>query len=140
MGMSTRIASILKYGRVRRPTLGLLFGPDAVTKTITSGKGGGIVAGFQRNSPAQVAGVKTADIIQSIDQQPMKSLNDVYAVEDAHEPGDTITVSALRPESKEGIVTLLPVSFSVTLTEFESSAGVPNEPPQGEVNFNLFSQ
>jgi len=127
--VSARVASILKYGRVRRPTLGLLFGPDAVTRTITQGKGGGLVAGFQRNSPAQAAGMQTSDIIMSVDQKPVRGVNDMYAVQDAHEPGETVTVQAVRPivgDKKK--LKLQPVSFTVTLVEADPGPSASNAP------------
>merc|ERR1719161_192511 len=116
--VSARVTSILKYGRVRRPTLGLLFGPDAVTKTITQGKGGGLVAGFQRNSPAEAAGMKTSDIIMSVDKKPVRGVNDMYTLQDAHEPGETVTVDAVRPSvGEKNRVKLQPISLKVTLVE-----------------------
>jgi S1-C subfamily serine protease len=129
--VSARVASILKYGRVRRPTLGVLFGPDTVTKSITSGQGGGIVMGFQRNSPAEAAGMQTSDIILAVNQQRVKGVNDVYAMQDSHEPGETVTVTALRPSiaAPEQGVKLQPVVFSVTLAEAETSPKAEDVPP-----------
>jgi len=128
--VSARVASILKYGHVRRPTLGVLFGPDTMSKAITSGLGrgclsghddclaGGIVAGFQKDSPAEAAGMQTSDIILAVNQQRVKGVSDVYAMQDSHEPGETVTVAAMRPLiADSGDVKLQPIVFSVTLAE-----------------------
>lgn len=119
--LTARVASILKYGHVRRPTLGVLVGPDAFAKSITSGQSGSIIAGFQDNSPAQAAGLQTSDIIMAVNQQRVTSVSDLYAVQDAHEPGETVVVTALRPGlSQDKKMQLQPVLFEVTLREEET--------------------
>jgi S1-C subfamily serine protease len=140
--VSARVGSILKYGRVRRPTLGVLFGPDAMTKAITSGQGGGIVAGFQRDSPAEAAGMQTSDIILAVNQQRVKGVNDVYAMQDSHEPGETVTVTALRPlmGAPEQGVKLQPVVFSVTLTEAEAGSRAADVPRDVQLKGAAFSR
>jgi hypothetical protein len=46
----------------------------------------------------------------------MKSISDVPAMQASHQPGETVTVTALRPLIGDNNgMTIQPVSFSVTL-------------------------
>jgi len=113
--ISARVQSILKYGYVKRPSLGLLLGQDGVAKQI-SGQDGGIVAGLQRGGAAGKAGVQATDIIIQIDDKRVKGINDVYAALDAHEPGETVTVDILRPEGEAAEdLRFKKISFSIML-------------------------
>lgn len=95
-----RATSILKYGYVKRPSLGLYLGQDGLAQRL-SGKNGGVVAGIQRVSAASQAGMRVGDIICKIDQRPVKRINDIYAELDEHQPGDVVTVKVLRAEDPE---------------------------------------
>mmetsp|Transcript_52343 Transcript_52343/g.145027 ORF Transcript_52343/g.145027 Transcript_52343/m.145027 type:complete len:409 (-) Transcript_52343:96-1322(-) len=120
------VGAILKYGRVRRSTLGVLLGPDQFAKAIAAGAGGSIVAGFQSGSPAQAAGMQTSDIIVAVGQTRVKSVNDLYAVQDACEPGQTVAVSVLRPSlGQDEKVALQRLQFEVTLKEAQTLSLMP---------------
>lgn len=98
--VTARATSILKYGYVKRPSLGLYLGQDGLAQRL-SGKNGGVVAGIQRVSAASKAGMRVGDIIAQIDQRPVKRINDIYAELDEHQPGDVVTVKVLRTEDPE---------------------------------------
>jgi len=95
--VSARVASILKYGYVKRPSLGLYLGQDGIAKLL-SGSDGGYIAGLQQVSAAQKAGILSGDIITQIDSRRVKRINDIYAALDEYEPGQTVTVKVLRPD------------------------------------------
>lgn len=99
--VSARVASILKYGYVKRPSLGLYLGQDGLAQRL-SGHDGGLVAGLQRNSAGGKAGILPGDILTQIDTRPVKRINDIFAELDEHEPGETVNVKLLRPRSAAG--------------------------------------
>jgi len=132
--IASRVSNILQYGYFKRPTLGVLFGPEEAAKTI-AGRDGAIVAAFQPNSAAEAAGFKTADIICSVGDTPIKNTNDIYASEDMHLPGEEVQVGILRPvpiSRPEGsTMMMLPMNIKVVLAEAApQSFGPPGTAPQ----------
>lgn len=98
--VSARVLQILKYGYVKRPSLGLYLGADGIAQRV-SGQAGGVVAGLQSPSAAGRAGIRSGDIILQIDDTRTKTINDVYAALDMHQPGETVTLQILRPQTKD---------------------------------------
>jgi len=97
--IAARVASILKYGYVRRPSLGLYLSQDGVAKLIGL-DGGSVIVGLQKVSAAGNAGIEIGDVITKIGNKRVKSTNDIYAVLDEYQPGETVTVEVNRKESK----------------------------------------
>eukprot|EP00439_Symbiodinium_sp_Y106_P055898 s2843_g7.t2 len=100
--VAARVASILKFGYVKRPTLGLYLGQDGLAQRL-SGRPGGLISGMQRSSAAAEAGLKPGDIILKIDERNISTVNDIFAVLDEHQPGDSIKVRFLRPDRPESL-------------------------------------
>jgi len=115
--ISARVASILKYGYVARPTLGVLFGADSAARHIT-GHNGAIIAAFQPNSVAKAGGFKVGDIICSVGDTPIRNTNDIYAMVDVHRSGEQVEVGVLRPVvSGPDKISLRTLSLKVVLAE-----------------------
>lgn len=95
-----RVASILKYGYVKRPSFGVYLGQDGLAQSLV-GIDGVLVAGVQRGGAAGSADIRVGDIFLSIDERPVKRVNDVFAELDEHEPGETVKVKLLRPDISE---------------------------------------
>lgn len=122
--VSARVASILKFGYVKRAGLGLYLGQDGLAQRL-SGRPGGVVAGLQTKSAAGEAGVKPGDILQEIDGRRIATVNDIYASLDEHQPGDTVKVRLLRPDKPEELglpdtrITFNQVSLDIRLKEVQ---------------------
>lgn len=112
--VNARTTSILKYGYVKRPSLGIYLGKDGIAKRLC-GRDGGYVAGTQAVSAAGEAGIRTNDIITQIDSRRIKRINDLYAALDEHEPGQTVTVKVLRPDVDPRYAEQLPSYAELTL-------------------------
>jgi serine protease Do len=108
---------IIRYGKVRRPVLGIAI--DDVTpedaqvaglKTIAGVK----VGGFNPtdDSPAEKAGVEPGDVIVAVDGKPVDRVSTLQRVVRTHEPGETISVDAMRYGAKK--------SFRIRLAEAPS--------------------
>lgn len=81
---------------LRRPSLGLFLGQDGIARRLI-GQDGAFVAGLSRGGGAGRAGIQRGDILIQIDGRRVRQVNDVYAVLDGHEPGDTVDIRLLRP-------------------------------------------
>jgi S1-C subfamily serine protease len=52
------------------------------------------------NGPADQAGVQVGDLVETIDDHPVRSLTDLLGEVDRHAPGDSVTLSILRNGSR----------------------------------------
>jgi S1-C subfamily serine protease len=108
------LADLTRYGRVKRPSLGIVsyaIGPDLaeqmglaadygvlIQKVIPGGAAeraglhGGNQQAYVGNTPVMLGG----DLIVAIDGQQITDPQDINAVMDKHQAGDTITVTFLR--------------------------------------------
>ncbi|MCO6440726.1 MAG: ChaN family lipoprotein [Nitrococcus mobilis] len=71
-----------------------------------------IVHSFTDNSSAQAAGLKTDDVLLAINDQPVKTINDVRAALWDHPPGDVMQVR-VRRTARSGEER--PITFEITL-------------------------
>ncbi len=90
--------------------------------------GGMQVDSVNENSPADVAGIKSGDVIVEVDGQIASSISVIRAALDAHSYGDVIKVKVYRVEGLENARTASDVGegeyldFEVTLFEFNAQA------------------
>merc|ERR1719159_1138501 len=87
--VQARVQSILKFGYVKRASLGLYLAKDGLAKQL-AGRDGAVIAGLQPRGAGLVAGIRPGDIVLSIDDKRTKRVNDIYAQLDEHQPGDSI--------------------------------------------------
>lgn len=103
---------IIETGYFARPYLGLNF--QSVTPSIARrydlpAQWGAYVTNIDRNGPAAQAGLQRGDIITSIGEQDIDESNSYINTLFAHQPGDQITIKALRNGQEK--------TFEVTLGE-----------------------
>jgi putative serine protease PepD len=60
------------------------------------GRGGALVKRVQRGSPAAQAGLRSGDVIVSIDGRPVRDPSALAAAVAAHKPGDTVALGYRR--------------------------------------------
>jgi S1-C subfamily serine protease len=119
------LADLTRYGRVKRPSLGIVsyaIGPDLasqmglnsdygvlIQKVIPGGAAerAGLRGGDQRayvgNTPIMLGG----DLIVGIDGQEVADPQDINAIMDKHQAGDTVTVTILRSRRQMTIKLIL---------------------------------
>ena len=119
------LSDFSKYGRVRRPSLGiepLSIGPDlaqqiglpadygVLIQKVLPGRAaerGGLHGGTQRaylgNTPIYLGG----DLIVAIDSQQVTSTRDISEIMDSHHTGDTVTVTFYRGQRKMSVAVTL---------------------------------
>ena len=108
------LADLTRYGRVKRPSLGITsyaIGPDLASQMGLSadygvliqrvipggaaeraGLHGGNEQAYVGNTPIMLGG----DLIVAIDGQPVTDPQDISAIMDKHQAGDTVSVTFLR--------------------------------------------
>jgi len=106
------VADLRKDGRVRRSQLGVVVQPVTAEMAESLGlkhAGGAIVTSVAPDSPAERAGLKRGDVIQTFNGQPVDDFNSLRNRVAEAEPGSTVTVGVVRDGSER--------NFTVKLAE-----------------------
>lgn len=92
------INDLLQYGYVKgRPVIGI--GGRSVTERDAQAynmKVGVYVASMTADSPAYMAGIQIGDIITEMDGQPVTTVEEMNAIKNQHQVGDTIELTVYR--------------------------------------------
>ena len=97
------IASVQKYGKIRRSYLGVAFSPlsPAAAKSLGVPYGDRIVpSGVMAGSPAEKAGLQSGDVIVSANGMPLSGNLTLADVLKTVFPGQTATLQIYSPKSK----------------------------------------
>jgi serine protease Do len=101
----------LRQGTTRsRPFLGvkmLTLTPSYAEGLGIKAQAGALVADVTAGSGAEVAGLRTGDVITSIDGKEVKLAEDVTSAVNSHKPGDEIKVTYLRGEESQEVTVKL---------------------------------
>jgi len=119
------LADLLKYGRVKRPSLGIVsfaIGPDLASQMgLAAGSGvliqrvlpggaaesaglrGGNEQAYVGNTPIMLGG----DLIIAIDGQEVTEPQDINAIMEKHQAGDTVSVTIVRGQRRMTIKLIL---------------------------------
>ena len=113
------VPELIKFGRVKRPTLGVaLVGDSELARMGLQNIGGALVAQVVENGPAEKAGiigflrasngdVAIGDVIVGVGEEKIKSFDDLVLALEKYKVGDKVKVTYLRKNNaKETVVTL----------------------------------
>jgi S1-C subfamily serine protease len=103
------VTNLIRTGNktTTRPRMGVQLASDAFARQ-NDVEGGALVLSVVPGSPAAKAGLRSTqfdrsrtvsrlgDIIVGVDDQPIKSANDIFAALASHKPGDTVTITYVR--------------------------------------------
>jgi len=97
-----------KYGRVEHVTIGV--SAQDITPTLAAGLGlatswGAILSDVAPDGPAGAAGLKSEDIVLTVDDRPIRGLPDFVAAFYLHSPSEVLSIEVLRGVTR--------ISFSV---------------------------
>ncbi|MCC6810473.1 MAG: trypsin-like peptidase domain-containing protein [Deltaproteobacteria bacterium] len=106
------VEQLIRYGKVVRPTLGIVFAEDQVMRRL--GIKGSLVLDFAPKSAAAAAGlrptrrdaygrVQLGDVVVQIEGKPVASVNDIYKAIDGHEVGDKVALVVERGDKRETV-------------------------------------
>ena len=119
------LADLLKYGRVKRPSLGIVsfaIGPDLASQMGLSADSGVLIQRVLPGGAAERAGLRGGneqayvgntpimlggDLILAIDGQEVTDPQDINALMDKHQAGDTVSVTILRGQRRMTIKLIL---------------------------------
>ena len=108
------LADLTRYGRVKRPSLGIVsyaIGPDLASQMGLVVDSGVLVQEVVHGGAAERAGIRGGnqqayvgntpillggDLIVAIDGQPANDPQDISAIMDKHQAGDTVSVTFYR--------------------------------------------
>ena len=108
------LADLIRYGRVKRPSLGIVsyaIGPDLASQMGLAADSGVLIQRVIPGGAAERAGLRGGneqayvgntpfmlggDLIVAIDGQPVSDPEDISALMDKHQAGDTISVTIVR--------------------------------------------
>jgi S1-C subfamily serine protease len=93
---------ILATGRVTRGWLGLVLEdvPEEYARAEGLAHGGVVISDSYRASPAEQAGLRRGDVIESLDGTPVRSARDALARIASRRPGSRITVAGMRGKQR----------------------------------------
>ena len=112
------LADLAKYGRVRRPTMGIVslpIGPDLAQQIGLASDYGVLIQQVLPDGAAAIAGLRGGkqqaylgntpiylggDMIVAIDGDQVTNTQDIAAIMDKHQIGDTVTVTYYRGHTK----------------------------------------
>ena len=119
------LADLLNYGRVKRPSLGIVsfaIGPDLASQMGLSADSGVLIQRVLPGGAAERAGLRGGneqayvgntpimlggDLILAIDGQEVTDPQDINALMDKHQAGDTVSVTILRGQRRMTIKLIL---------------------------------
>jgi serine protease Do len=93
------VAQLQEHGRVERGLLGVQIQPvtDEIAGSLSLGSASGaLVAAVEPDSAALKAGIKSGDVIKSVDGKPIATIRDLTRTVAAAEPGSTVQIGLWR--------------------------------------------
>lgn len=99
------VSDLISFGKVQRPSLGLQFAPDSVSRRF--GLEGPIILGVSPGSTSDRAGIRETrrdrygrlvlgDILVAIDGERIRSGGEVGLILEKHKPGDELVLTIVR--------------------------------------------
>ena len=71
--------------------------------SVTDGQNGALVQDVAASTPAGKAGIQQGDEIVSLGGQSVQSANDLTTAMQSHKPGDKVSVTFLRGQSRQSV-------------------------------------
>lgn len=117
--IAAEVSSILKYGYVKRPGLGVYL--EKAQEGAAEKQPGCRVVFL--TSPSASASLRPGDIVREVAGKPTRNAQDLYIAVNGHRPGEEVEVKVLRTttSSKQGAATSKELTVKVELTEVRPS-------------------
>jgi len=90
------LGDLRQFGRVRPAYLGIVPGPVGAAFARARGKGGVLVESVDGGSPAAAAGIRVADVVLSLDDEPVGAPDELNSLLQTYTPDDRLRLTLLR--------------------------------------------
>jgi S1-C subfamily serine protease len=110
------VPDLIRYGRVRRPVLGVELGPEGLSRSLgvegaviyrVEPSSGAARAGLQGISQDRLGRYRLGDVIQTIDGEPVRSNGDLFLALEEKEAGDRVRMGILRDGRRREVEVVL---------------------------------
>jgi serine protease Do len=111
IGTAKRVLDdLIRLGHLRRAFLGIDPAPVGDAFIQARGEGGVLVTSVEPHFPAAGAGLRMADVVLSLDGEPVTSPEEFYSMLHTYTPDDRVTVKFLRgTNAMEKVIRLAPL-------------------------------
>lgn len=135
---TTIIDQLIEYQTVKRPYIGIVGSSvDSTTAKRYNLPEGIYVESVEENSPASLAGLQQSDIITKIEDQEVKSVNELNKIKYTYNIGDTVKLTIYR--NGETLDLNIVLAELPEETETETQTQVQTQPPsQGNSGGSIF--
>jgi len=130
------VAELRETGTIERGLIGVQIQPvtkDIATSLELERPQGAIVARVEENSPAAKAGVKTGDVVLSVDGKPVKDARELSRTIAFMRPGTTVALQVWRDGAKQD----LSVTIGRQSSERTAAADAPSGTDMGKLGLSL---
>ena len=126
------VTQLKEHGRVERGLLGVQIQPvtDEIASSLSLGStSGALVAQVEPESSAMKAGIKSGDVIRSVDGKDIATIRDLTRTIASAQPGSTVKIALLRDGKEMTVQAKLGDSTPAKQVKAESSKSAePKEP------------
>jgi serine protease Do len=111
--LAARLGNLAEGKERRRPTLGVGLAPADVARRLRRSVGlderdGLLVRAVEDGSPAAAAGVQQGDLLVQAGGRELRTVDDLYDVLDAAEPGTSLTIDVVRGTESRQVTVAFP--------------------------------
>ncbi|HEV2946272.1 MAG TPA: trypsin-like peptidase domain-containing protein [Gemmataceae bacterium] len=110
------VPEIIKHGKVTRPGLGVQLATDPKAARQLGAESGVVVRSVVKDGPAAKAGIRTAwrdvdgihaDVIVSLNDEPIQKANDLYSLLEKYHVGDMVKLTVERDGERRQVEVIL---------------------------------
>src|SRR5262245_34948241 len=134
------VAQLKDHGRVERGLLGVQIQPvtDEIASSLSLGSStGALVAQVEPDSAALKAGIKSGDVIKSVDGKDITTVRDLTRTIAAAQPGSTVKVSLLRDGKEMTVSAKLGDGAASKQAKADDQQKSPEKAQPGAFGFSL---
>ena len=133
------IDQLIEYQTVKRPYIGIVGSSvDSATAKRYNLPEGIYVESVEENSPASLAGLQQADIITKIEDQEVKSVNELNKIKYTYNIGDTVKLTVYRNGETLDLNIVLAELPEETETQTQVQTQTPSQGNSGGSIFDFF--
>ncbi len=111
---------LIEFGRIRQAFLGVVPGPVGQAFVRGRGEGGVLVNAVEPGSPAAAAGIRTADVLLTLDDVTVTSPSELLSLLRTYTPADRVRLALLRGTERRQVevpLAAMPTDYGLRYAE-----------------------